>query len=50
MDTDFKVELLTGFVGSAKNALAKITLVENQLTNLDTLLSMVHLNKNMKEL
>jgi hypothetical protein len=30
--------------------LTKITLVENQITHLDTLLSMVNLNKTMKEL
>jgi hypothetical protein len=50
MDTDVKLELLTAFIGNYKNTLTKITLVENQITNLDTLLSMVHMNKNLKEL
>ena len=49
LDTDYKVELLTGFIGSNKNAISKITLTENQLTSLDTLLSMMYLNKSMKE-
>lgn len=50
MDTDFKLEILTGFIGSNKNGLTKVTLVENQIMHLDTLLSMVNLNKTIKEL
>ena len=49
-DTDFKVEILTGFLGSNKNQMVKITLAENQLTSLDTLLSMMYHNKSLKEL
>jgi hypothetical protein len=29
LDTDFKVEILTGFLGSNKNQMVKITLAEN---------------------
>ena len=50
LDTDYKVELLTGFIGSNKNALSKVTLAENQLTSLDTFLSMMYQNKSLKEL
>ena len=50
LDTDYKVELLTGFIGSNKNGLSKVTLAENQLTSLDTFLSMMYQNKNLKEL
>jgi hypothetical protein len=50
LDNDFKVDLLTGFIGSQKNTLSKMTLAENQLTNMDTLLSQVYLNKSLKEL
>ncbi len=50
LDTDYKVELLTGFIGSNKNALSKLTLAENQLTSLDTFLSMMYQNRSLKEL
>jgi hypothetical protein len=50
LDTDYKVELLTSFIGNNKNILSKITLAENQLTSLDTLLSLIYLNKSLKEL
>jgi Leucine-rich repeat (LRR) protein len=50
LDTDYKVELLTGFIGSNKNILSKITLAENQLTSLDSFFSMMYHNKSLKEL
>lgn len=50
LDTDYKVELLTSFIGNNKNILSKLTLAENQLTSLDTLLSLMYLNKSLKEL
>lgn len=50
LDTDIKVELLTSFLGTSKIQLSKLTLVENQLTNLDSLLSLIYHNKALKEL
>ena len=49
MDSDYKVELLTGFVGSNKNGIARLELSENMLPNLDVL-SQIYINKNLKEL
>ena len=50
LDTDYKLELLTGFIGSNKNPLNKLTLAENQITSMDTFLSMIYLNRSLKEL
>jgi len=50
MDTQTKQELLTGFLGSAGTHLGKVTLAENQLTHLDDLFTLMHLNKSLKEL
>lgn len=49
LDTDKKLELITGFIGCKKNPLAKIVLSENMLPNLDVL-QQLHLNHSLKEL
>lgn len=50
LDTDYKLELLTGFIGQNKNMITKLTLAENQITSMDTFLSLIYLNKSLKEL
>lgn len=50
LDSDFKVELMTGFIGSNSTHLTKLSLVENQIATLDHLFSQIYLNKSLKEL
>lgn len=48
LDTDFKIELMTGFMAGNKR-LKKVTLSQNMINNLE-LLSQMYINRSMKEL